>query len=797
MPRATIDLQAAYGLDYTKGVRTIGQDMNLAAAQALFPTFYTRMTTRGPIFKGQPLTSSEFLQLSWFDACWGEAVWSGLGGGQNITTGYLNSQNGVIVPKGYYYMTIPAEFSAGRYKANGTGFVSPTIGSGNDANNSRFAPWHEQWLGSPTERHLFVSGSWGLSGNQGYVEGTWFEGGWRFDGRQDASTTIINDAFYSTALRQWKPGEVTGIDAAWAENFRTYGFEYFGATPSYMGNISAFQCVQAGLGLAGSWGATMNIDVLSSDACGAMFEMYALAGAEQGGTINIGAIKNETMVASAGRSFRGQVVGVLRGQFAVNIGVLSGAVGQGLLPALFVADSRLSNGNPQRGHLKIGSMKGFNFQNILHDIRLGRAFPKIGDYQAHSFEFDSAGTTGTNSSAWWTGNQSITPTTGLATFRVNHQVGSLAPINMSPTATPYREIIVAPPAFTNIVYLDGSTPTPPAPSVPTTVTVTLNPASTTGTSPSQATAVVFDQNGLPMTNAGTWSITSGNGTVSTGGLVTPGGTAGSIVVRYTQGAAFGEATLTVSAQSPSVPTTVTVTLSPTTILSNTTSQAAATVLDQFGGLMPLSGTWSIVSGPATISGGGLVTPSGAGSVVVRYTQGSAFGNATLTVNAVPVPPPNPPLYDVDFVGQNILSLPGCQAIPASQNWKAGTLTGAVYSTRFGNSTAYNTLQRFTTPIAGVRKIVLKNAVIKSDSAETPGFKYLNDRTRTNNSRQFFQTGTNSSISIGSFTPNAVPQDIIITFATAQSIATLFGSGISGQTNCLWLECTGVAMYANP
>jgi hypothetical protein len=269
------------------------------------------------------------------------------------------------------------------------------------------------------------------------------------------------------------------------------------------------------------------------------------------------------------------------------------------------------------------------------------------------------------------------------------------------------------------------------------------------------------------------------------------------VVRYTQGAAFGEATLTVSAQSPSVPTTVTVTLSPTTILSNATSQAAATVLDQFGGLMPLSGTWSIVSGPATISGGGLVTPSGAGSVVVRYTQGSAFGNATLTVNAVPVPPPNPPLYDVDFVGQNILSLPGCQAIPASQNWKAGTLTGAVYSTRFGNSTAYNTLQRFTTPIAGVRKIVLKNAVIKSDSAETPGFKYLNDRTRTNNSRQFFQTGTNSSISIGSFTPNAAPQDIIITFATAQSIATLFGSGISGQTNCLWLECTGVAMYANP
>ena len=788
MPRKVFNLQTDFGLDHTKSNRTIGQDMTLTQAQAMFPTMYTRMTTRGPIFRSTPLSNAEFLQLSWFDACWGEAVWSGLGGGQNITTGYLNSQNGVIIPWGTYYCTIPAEFSAGEYEGYGTGFTDVN----SNAVNTKIAVWHENWLGNPTERHIFVSGSWGVGGNAGYVEGTTFTG-IRLDGRHDASTAIINSTFFSSGLRHWKPGEVTSTHRMWAENFRTYGFEFFGATPSWCGNLSAFQCVKAGIGLAGSWGATMNFDVISSDACGAMFEMYPLAGSEQGGTINIGAIKNETMVASAGRSFRGQVVGVLRGQFAVNIGVLSGAVGQGLLPALFISDSRLSNGNVQRGHLKIGSMKGFNFMHILHDIRQGRAFPKVGDYQAHGFEFDSVGSG--NSLAWQTGSQPITPVTGLATFRVMHQVGSLTPINMTPTATPYQEIIVGPPAFTNIVYLSGSV-APPAPPVPTTVNVTLNPAAVTGTNTSQATAAVFDQNGLPVALSGTWSIQSGSATISPSGVITPAGVTGPVVVRYTQGAIFGEATLTVSAVTPSVPTSVTVALNPGSINTAQTAQASATVLDQFGNVMPNAGTWSITSGSATVVPTGVVTPTGTTPAVVRYTQGSVFGEATLTITQAPPAPPPGPLFNIDFVGQNVLSLTGCTPIPAAQNWRGGTLSGAVYSTRFGN-TAYNTLQNIATPVNGVRKIVLKNAVIKSDATETPGFKYLNNRVRVNNNRQFFIAGGSSSQPIGSFTPNAAPQDIEIIFPTAQSIATLFGSGISGQTNCLWLECTGVAMYATP
>lgn len=791
MPRGTIDLQEAYGLDYTKGVRTIGQDMNLAAAQALFPTFYTRMTTRGPMFKNQVLTPTEFMELSWFDACWGEAVWSGLGGGQNITTGYLNSQNGVIVPKGYYWQKIPAEFSAGAYYAGGTGFVGFVPGSGNDSNNTRFAPWHEEWLGSPTERHNFVSGSWGVGGNSGYVEGTKFYNGWRFDGRQDASSTIINDSFFSTALRHWKPGEVTSIYDAWAENYRTYGFEYFGATPSFMGNISAFQCVKAGLGLAGSWGATMNINVLSSDACGAMFEMYPLAGSEQGGTINIGAIKNETMVASAGRSFRGQVVGVLRGQFAVNIGVVSGAVGGGLLPALFIADSRLSNGNLQRGHLRIGSMKGFNFQHILHDIRLGRAFPKVGDYQAHSFEFDSAGTTG-DSLAWKTGSVPITPVTGLAQYRVNHQVGSLTPINMAASANPtiYREIITAPPAFGTITYLDGSTPPPPAPSVPTFIAVSLAETTISGPGTVQASAVVTDQYGTTLPNTGTWSIVSGPGTISAGGLVTANGTAGNIVVRYSQGSVVGDATLTVTAVAVPVPTTVTVSINAGTITVPATAQATAQVRDQFNNLMPLTGTWSVVSGPASINQNGVITPTGtAGTAVVRYTQGSVNGSASLTIQAAVIPPQPPvtPLYSVTFAGQNQLALPGCVVIPASRPWAAGVITGSVYTTYF-NGTAVNTKQVFTTPVAGVKRVVLKNAVIK----EAMSGKWLNNDIRTNGNRQFFLAGSSSTI-LGPFVPNSPAADITIVFPTPQTMETLFGALSANAT--LWLECTGVEFWA--
>lgn len=452
MPRKTYYLDAEFGLNASKSNRTIGQDMQLAEAKALFPRMYTRMTTKGPMFLGRPLTDAEFMRLNWFDACWGEAKWQGQGGGQPIETGYLSSNNHIVVPPGTYLTSIPNEYSGGEYEMQGPGYTDV----GNDSINTKVAVNHENWLGSPAERHPFVSGSWGVTHNLGYVEGTLWHN-FRIDGRQHATAAIIAQKFRSNGLMAWKPGEMTDSGRIWAENFRTRGFQIHQPTPTNLGNLSAFQCVVAGVGFSGSWGGTVNLAVLSSDACGAMFDTFAYNGDEAGGAINFGAIKNETMVATDGRVWRGQCVGYLRTQFCINIGVLSGAVGGGRLPALFIVDDRMTNGTPQGSFLEF-RVKGFNYETLLHDVRRGESYGSIGDHQSGRFEYYTA------HGEMWHRNARMTPRTGQAKYRVMHRVGGSGPLSMADGAPAYREIIAGPPAFPTTTYLgDVVTPPPPPP----------------------------------------------------------------------------------------------------------------------------------------------------------------------------------------------------------------------------------------------------------------------------------------------------------------------------------------------
>ena len=454
MPRKTYYLENDFGLDETKSNRMIGQDMTLAQATSLFPRMYQRMTSKGPMFLGRPLTDEEFLRLMWFDPCWGEALLQGQGGGQPIETGYLSSNNHVVVPEGTFMHAIPVEFSSGEYEFQGPGYTDV----GNDSVNTKLAVYHEGWLGAPDKRHTLVSGTWGVTGSSlGYIEGTRFHN-LRIDGRQDIAIAL-GQKFESYGILSWKTGEMSDGARIWAENYRTSGIGLYQPTPCNLGNLSAFQCVESGVRFLGAWGGTTNIALLSSDACGAMFDMVALNG-EAGGCLNIGAIKNETMVASAGRSWRGQCVGVLRGQFCVNIGVISGAVGGGRLPSLFVVDDRLTNGTPQGSYLEF-RVKGFNYQNVIHDVRRGHTYASPGDYQSGRYEYY------TSDGALYHRNARLTPTTGQATVRVNHRVGGSGQIDMGPNATPYRHIIAGPPAFATTTYLDDAATPPPPPPPPT------------------------------------------------------------------------------------------------------------------------------------------------------------------------------------------------------------------------------------------------------------------------------------------------------------------------------------------
>lgn len=94
----------------------------------------------------------------------------------------------------------------------------------------------------------------------------------------------------------------------------------------------------------------------------------------------------------------------------------------------------------------------------------------------------------------------------------------------------------------------------------TTITVTPSTGSLNTNATLQLSASASDQFGRAMTTAPTfaWSVSSGGGSVSTNGLFTAPGTAGTSVVRATVGSVFATSTLTiVSASVPAAPTGLT------------------------------------------------------------------------------------------------------------------------------------------------------------------------------------------------------------------------------------------------
>jgi hypothetical protein len=436
--KATIDLKAAYGLSEVQSKLQLSNLGTIAVTSAKFPRAYARCIGKG-------WSDAKFQSLSCFDAAWMDAVYQGQGGGQPIT-GTLNSQNHVIVPAGAYWQTVIAEFSGGEYIGQGSGYTD----AGNASVNTQLVIWHELWNGDPAERHCLQSGTWAGSGNFSYVESTIIRG-FGLEGRSNEFPAV---KFNSSGIRMWKPGEVTYTTDIYARNFRSYGIEMYAPTPHHIGTLSAFDNVRAGIGCVGCWGGTVQVDEISCDDNGAIIESIAGNGSEGGGTWNIGTIKLETCVASSGRAWRGQVVGVFNGQFAVNVGAISAASGGCDNDAWFVTDTRLTNGTPQNSYIRVGAGKGFNFATLVHDITNGKRWAMPGDYVALGFE--------------WTyrGGGTLTTVPAIASSpacskRIDFLRSSGTPSHT--TCTPYRYIIDGPPRSATTTYLDATVTPPPTP----------------------------------------------------------------------------------------------------------------------------------------------------------------------------------------------------------------------------------------------------------------------------------------------------------------------------------------------
>ncbi|MCC6335221.1 MAG: right-handed parallel beta-helix repeat-containing protein, partial [Myxococcales bacterium] len=132
--------------------------------------------------------------------------------------------------------------------------------------------------------------------------------------------------------------------------------------------------------------------------------------------------------------------------------------------------------------------------------------------------------------------------------------------------------------------------------------------------------------GLPVT----WSVTSGGGSVSTGGVYTAGTMTGAATVQATIGGVNGTATVTVT---PGAVAMVTVTPTTVTLAPGGTATFTAAGRDAFGNPVTGAVTWSALAAAGTITQGGVLT---AGSSPGNYPASvtATMGTASATASVV-------------------------------------------------------------------------------------------------------------------------------------------------------------------
>jgi hypothetical protein len=340
--RKAYHLGIDFGLNPSQSYALAADIGTLDANKAKYPEAYKRVQAIKPGAAGD----AYFQALSAFDIAWLQATWSGLGGGQVITspTAYLVSYNPVTVPEGYYMATIVPEVSMGDYSGAGCGWNQP-LGT---AHNTIIGIWHEKWQGDPLERHGFSSSTWGKLGGSFYAEGYTIRD-LRVDGRH---LFAANATFNSTGFRLWQMGTGSTVERLRSDECRTAGFDFFNPTPALVGGLTAMHNVQAGVLHTGGWGSTLNILCVEADDNDVVYEQREAFGYAPGGTVRA-YIKGETgLKQESVTPKRGQMAAILRGQFAADLMVQMTAKDI-VVDALVLVDPIVGTNQPQQSTLHL------------------------------------------------------------------------------------------------------------------------------------------------------------------------------------------------------------------------------------------------------------------------------------------------------------------------------------------------------------------------------------------------------------------------------------------------------------
>ena len=780
--------------DWRIGNQTLTQaGFSQAQAQNEFQYFWLRWQAIGR-------TITQFMNLTCMTAAISDAIWSGHAAAYTAT---CQSRVNVRIPAGRYQINYPLPLAFGIYTGAGSSefFTNGadyggSFGQGSTSLHLDIA----RWQGTMTDG-IWQSGTWGDENLFGYNEAFQLLN-MRLVGEKESN--VYDPTKLRCGVQVWDMGSCAFIHNVFADDFEAAGFHFVRGTYANCGQVASFNNNLCAFWLEG--GGQHVFNSVECDECPAVFRVEGGYGRVGSTSFHCSWLKTETGPAPNRPIGKGMMVMDAQAWVQAHFGTIQYAAVNGSPHCMFRINADFNNTGTLANscQVKVDMLNLFGpCYGLLHDVfnrklwinnALSGQFNQNGYFRTLVKDF--RWTSELNGALVSTFFQPVLASTNmapgrLATLPIDPNTGNFIGTWNNEAGTPAYTI--APPAG------EGSVPPPPPPppptSVPTNILVTLQPSTVTLGQTSQASVQVLNQFGQPMTPAGTYSIVGGSGTVTQGGVVTALA-AGGVVVQYAQGAASGTATLSANNPTPAppVPTTVEVTLASSSVPEGGTVQAVALVRDQNGQPMSASGTWSIVSGPATINSTGLVTTTTAGTVVVRYTVNAIFGNATLLVQNVQPPPPPPgptPLYAIDFTGKNVLALPGCAPL-AGEPWKAGTITGDNFSTVFAGR-AINTHHRLTPSIQGVRRIVLKNAVV---SERTP-HRWLNDVVRTNGNGQFV-LATNQSTVVGSYGLNVAATDITITLPSATTITYLVGGALNGaeQFNTLNFRCEGIELWAN-
>ena len=192
-----------------------------------------------------------------------------------------------------------------------------------------------------------------------------------------------------------------------------------------------------------------------------------------------------------------------------------------------------------------------------------------------------------------------------------------------------------------------------------TMVVSPNPQTLVAGSTQQFTAAGSDASGNPVGISPVWSVVSGGGTITAGGLFTAGNNAGTYAntIKATSGTISATATVTVTSTPPAPPplATITITPNPDTTLVGATQQFVAIGRDGNGNTVSITPVWSVVNSGGTIdaSTGRFTagTTTGTYTNTIKATSGSISGTATVTVLAT-VPPPSPTLIALGAAAPN-------------------------------------------------------------------------------------------------------------------------------------------------